>query len=80
MKFKSQFYSKHKELHKQILSLESMLETMDNTVDLYRIYKHRLEYNRENFKKWVHFQKQGYKDLEKEINRLERVARTILSK
>ena len=80
VKLKSQFYAKHTKLHERLLSLESMLESMDTTVDLYKIYKYRLEYNRENFKNWFHFQKQGYKDLEKEIDRLERMARTILSK
>ena len=80
VKIKSHFFAKHTKLHRRILTLESMIETMDHTVDLYRIYKYRLKYNRENFNNWVHFQKQGYKDLEKEIDRLERTARTILSK
>ena len=78
-KFKSEFFVKHTKLHERLLSLESMLGAMDHTMDLYKVYKVRLEYNRENFKNWFHFQKQGYKDLEKEIDRLERMARTILS-
>ena len=77
-KLNSQFHAIHAKLHERLVSLESMLEAMDRTTDLYKIYKERLSFNRENFNNWLHFQKQGYKDLEKEIERLERMARTIL--
>ena len=78
-KLKSKFYANHIKLHERLLSLQSKLETMNNTTDLYKIYNERLEYNHDNFSNWFHFQKQGYKDLEKEIERLERMARTILA-
>ena len=78
-KLKSKFYANHIKLHERLLSLQSKLETMNNTTDLYKIYIERLEYNQDNFNNWLHFQKQGYKDLEKEIERLETMARTILA-
>ena len=78
-KLSSAFYAKHLELHERLVKLESQLDEMNQDCDLYKIYKDRLEFIHEKFRNWFHFQKQGYKDLKKEIDRLERMARTILS-
>ena len=70
----------HRNIQECLDTLHTRLNEMNPDTDLYKIYKDRLEKTRINVTDFLHFYKQGNKDLQKELDRLLRVSDAILAK